>query len=39
MNEIIQRLAKELGLKPDKAQSAAQLLDEGNTVPFIAPLS
>jgi len=36
MNEIIQRLAKELGIETRQAQSAAQLLDEGNTVPFIA---
>ena len=34
MNEIIQRLAKELGIETRQAQSAAQL-DEGN-IAFIA---
>lgn len=29
-------IAKELGVKPDQVESAVTLLDEGNTVPFIA---
>ncbi len=33
---ILARLARELGLKPAQVQSCVGLLDEGNTVPFIA---
>lgn len=29
-------IAKELGVKPGQVESAVTLLDEGNTVPFIA---
>ena len=29
-------IAKELGVKPNQVESAVTLLDEGNTVPFIA---
>lgn len=36
MDELIARLARELAVKPEHAQAVAQLLDEGNTVPFIA---
>ncbi|MBI5409099.1 MAG: RNA-binding transcriptional accessory protein, partial [Nitrospirae bacterium] len=37
MNELhISIIAKELGIKPSQAQSAAALLDEGATVPFIS---
>ncbi len=33
---IIKRLAGELGIREEQARSAAALLDEGNTIPFIA---
>ncbi len=33
---VIQRLAEELKLKPRQVESTVALLDEGNTVPFIA---
>ncbi len=36
MDILISTLAKELGVKPEHAQAVAQLLDQGNTVPFIA---
>lgn len=34
--EIITTLAKELGIKKQQAEAAVKLIDEGNTIPFIA---
>ena len=34
--DIIAQLAKELNIKTQQAQAAVQLIDEGNTIPFIA---
>ena len=34
--DIIATLAEELGLKPAAVQAAVDLIDEGNTIPFIA---
>ena len=34
--DIVKIISDELGIKPSQAQSAIALLDEGNTVPFIA---
>lgn len=36
MESISQRIAEELGARPDQVTSAVQLLDDGATVPFIA---
>ena len=36
MDTLIQTLARELHVQPQHAQAVAALLDEGNTVPFIA---
>ena len=36
MESMFAIIAKELGVKPDQVESAVTLLDEGNTVPFIA---
>ncbi len=36
MIDIIQRIADEIGARPEQVQSAVALLDEGSTVPFIA---
>ena len=36
MEKILQLIAQELQIKLEQVQSTAQLLDEGNTVPFIA---
>ncbi len=36
MGNIEERLVKELGIKLVQAQNVIELLDEGNTVPFIA---
>ena len=33
---IIERLAKELGLKVSHVRATVELIDEGNTIPFIA---
>ena len=33
---IIAVIAEELGIKAWQAENAARLLDEGNTIPFIA---
>ena len=33
---IIQKLAEELGIQEWQAEAAVKLLDEGNTIPFIA---
>ena len=35
MDNMIEILAQELHVRPDHAQAVANLLDEGNTVPFI----
>ena len=34
--DIIRKLAEELNIKPAQAQAAVKLIDEGNTIPFIA---
>lgn len=34
--DIIKTLAQELQIKPEQAQAAIKLIDEGNTIPFIA---
>lgn len=34
--DIIQTLAQELEIRPKQAEAAVQLIDEGNTIPFIA---
>lgn len=34
--DIIQKLSDELSIRPSQADAAVKLLDEGNTVPFIA---
>lgn len=36
MEQMIETLAREFNVKPQHAQAVVQLLDEGNTVPFIA---
>ena len=36
MGNIEERLAKELGLKLNQVINVIEMLDEGNTVPFIA---
>nr|WP_326185054.1 Tex family protein [uncultured Oscillibacter sp.] len=36
MDAIIQQLAKELDKQPQHVENVARLLDEGNTIPFIA---
>ena len=36
MADIIKQIAKELGIREKQVQSAVDLLDQGNTVPFIA---
>ncbi|WP_067515661.1 Tex family protein [Endozoicomonas ascidiicola] len=36
MESISQRIAEELGARPEQVTSAVQLLDDGSTVPFIA---
>ena len=36
MNEMIRILAAELGKDPKHIENVVQLLDEGNTIPFIA---
>ncbi|WP_422461041.1 MULTISPECIES: Tex family protein [unclassified Endozoicomonas] len=36
MQSISQRIADELGARPEQVTSAVQLLDDGSTVPFIA---
>ncbi len=36
MEQIIEQLAKELGKPPQHVENVARLLDEGNTIPFIA---
>ena len=34
--DLIATLAEELGLKPEAVDAAVKLIDEGNTIPFIA---
>lgn len=34
--DIIKVLAEELGIKTGQAEAAVKLIDEGNTIPFIA---
>ena len=34
--EISAKIAKELEIRPDQAEAAIRLIDEGNTIPFIA---
>ena len=36
MGSIIQRIAQELDQKPEYVENVVRLLDEGNTIPFIA---
>ncbi len=36
MNAIIKQLARELGLKESQVVSTVELIDQGNTIPFIA---
>ena len=36
MNNIVDEISKELGIKKSQVESTVNLLDEGNTVPFIA---
>ena len=36
MDPIIKQLAEELGQQPEHVQNVVRLLDEGNTIPFIA---
>lgn len=36
LTEIPAYIARELGIRPQQAEAATRLLDEGNTVPFIA---
>ena len=36
MDEMIRILAAELGKEPKHIENVVQLLDEGNTIPFIA---
>ncbi|NLY61543.1 MAG: RNA-binding transcriptional accessory protein [Clostridiales bacterium] len=36
MNDIIAKLAKELGIKEKQVKDTVTLIDEGNTIPFIA---
>ena len=36
MIDLIQALASELGQKPEYVENVVRLLDEGNTIPFIA---
>ena len=34
--DIIRTLAEELGIRQNQAEAAVNLIDEGNTIPFIA---
>ena len=36
MDSIIQQIATELNQRPDHVENVVRLLDEGNTIPFIA---
>ena len=37
--EIIARLAKEFGISEKRVEDTVALIDEGNTIPFIAPVT
>lgn len=34
--DIIKQLKEELGIRYEQAEAAVKLIDEGNTIPFIA---
>ena len=34
--DVIKKLSEELGIRQTQAEAAVKLLDDGNTVPFIA---
>ena len=34
--DIILKLSEELGIRKSQAEAAVKLIDEGNTIPFIA---
>lgn len=34
--DIIKTLAQELEIRPEQAQAAVELIDDGNTIPFIS---
>ena len=36
MDKIINTIAEELNIKPNQVESTVKLIDEGNTIPFIA---
>ena len=36
MDKIVKTIAEELGIKPSKVENTIKLIDEGNTIPFIA---
>ena len=36
MDKIIHKIAEELSVKPIQVENAVKLIDEGNTIPFIA---
>lgn len=36
MEKIINKIAQELNVKPTQVENAVKLIDEGNTIPFIA---
>ena len=36
MNKIIKNIAEELGIKEEQVNNTVKLIDEGNTIPFIA---
>ena len=36
MEKIINKIAEELAVKPTQVENAVKLIDEGNTIPFIA---
>ena len=36
MEKIINKIAEELNVKPIQVENAVKLIDEGNTIPFIA---
>ena len=36
MDKIIKTIAEELNIKPTQVENTVKLIDEGNTIPFIA---
>ncbi len=36
MEKIIKTIAEELTIKPSQVENTVKLIDEGNTIPFIA---